>query len=69
MTAQVIVPLISRGAAGIALGAALVMAVYLGAAMIGYPLNDRALGDAALWVSSVALAIWALARFIERRDD
>jgi hypothetical protein len=64
-TRKAIVPHISRGAAGIALGAALVMLVDIAAALIGRPLHDNGLGDAALWVSMIALGVWFFARFFD----
>jgi hypothetical protein len=66
ITRKAIVSHISLGAAGIALGAALVMFVDIASALIGRPLHDTGLGDAALWVSAIALGVWFFAQFFDR---
>lgn len=59
----------SRAAVGIAMGATLVMVAHLVAKLIGYPIRDMAIGDAALSVWCCAVAVWlgcaALARFVD----
>jgi hypothetical protein len=60
---------ISRATVGIAMGATLVMVTCAVAKLIGYPIRDRTLGDAAFAVWLCAVAVWlagaAFARFVD----
>jgi hypothetical protein len=50
----------SRAAVGIAVGASLVMFVFIFAKLIGHPIDDMGLGDAALCIVILAPAVWLL---------
>lgn len=49
----------SRAALGIAMGATLVMVAFAVGKMIGYPMHEHGLGDAALSVLFVAMGVYA----------
>ena len=48
----------SRAALGIGVGATLVLLVYVFAKLSGHPITDTGLGDAALAVGVLSLALW-----------